>query len=70
MSDSKPTHSAAEASSVTPATVVSGLGFPNERIETSASPTGWIAVAGTQGMTESIKSTTEDEGKVSRETSK
>lgn len=34
--------SPAEASSVTPPTVVSGLGYPNGREEISAEPTGWL----------------------------
>ncbi len=33
--------SAAEASAVTAPTVVSGLGYPADRIETSPEPTGW-----------------------------
>jgi hypothetical protein len=32
----------AEKSSVTKATVVAGLGYPNGREETSPEPTGWI----------------------------
>jgi hypothetical protein len=34
--------SQAEASSVTPATVFPGHGYPADRIETSPEPTGWI----------------------------
>jgi hypothetical protein len=33
--------SEAEKSSVTAPTVVSGLGYPNDRQETSPAPTGW-----------------------------
>jgi hypothetical protein len=32
----------AEATAVTKASVVSGLGFPNGREESSPQPTGWI----------------------------
>lgn len=32
---------AAEVSAVTPPTVVPGLGFPADRIESSPEPTGW-----------------------------
>jgi len=32
---------ASESSAVTPPTVVSGLGYPNGREETSPEPTGW-----------------------------
>lgn len=31
----------AEATAVTPATVVPGLGYPANRVEQSKSPTGW-----------------------------
>lgn len=34
--------SAAEASAVTAPSVVSGLGYPADRIETSPEPTGWL----------------------------
>lgn len=37
--------SAAEASAVTAPTVVSGLGYPADRIETSPEPTGWQNVS-------------------------
>jgi hypothetical protein len=33
---------AAEISAVTAPTVVSGLGYPADRIETSPEPTGWL----------------------------
>lgn len=31
----------AEATATTPASVVPGLGYPNGRVETSQTPTGW-----------------------------
>jgi hypothetical protein len=31
----------AEATAVTPATVVPGLGYPADRVELSPTPTGW-----------------------------
>ena len=49
----------AEDSAVTPATVVSGLGYPNGREENSPEPTGW------QAQTEEIDRI---EKRVSRET--
>ncbi|MFM8927791.1 MAG: hypothetical protein ACKOFA_06335 [Rhodoluna sp.] len=51
--------SPAEATSVTPATVVTGLGYPNGREELSPNPTGWQPQ---QGEISQI------EKKVSRET--
>jgi len=50
-----------ESASVTKATVVSGLGYPNGRVEQSTAPTGW------QATTEQI---TIIEKQVSRETSR
>jgi hypothetical protein len=50
-----------ESSSVTKATVVSGLGYPNGRDENSSAPTGW------QSTTEEI---TLIKKQVSRETSR
>ena len=35
----------AEKTSVTKATVVAGLGYPNGREETSPEPTGWLNLA-------------------------
>ena len=32
---------AAEATAVTKATVLPGLGYPADRVETSSAPTGW-----------------------------
>jgi hypothetical protein len=49
--------SAAELSAITPATVKPGLGYPNDRVEESPTPTGW------QGLD------TENLEHVSRETS-
>ena len=51
----------AEATAVTKPTVVSGLGYPNGRDETSPSPTGWQA---------QTTETTIIEKQVSRETSR
>ena len=51
----------AEATAVTKATVVSGLGYPNGREETSPSPVGW--------QTQTAE-TTIIEKQVSRETSR
>lgn len=53
--------SPAEATSVTPATVVTGLGYPNGREELSPNPTGWQPQ---QGEISQI------EKKVSRETTR
>ena len=50
-----------EASSVTPPTVVRGLGYPNGRDEQSSAPTGW------QAQTTEV---TIIEKQVSRETSR
>lgn len=52
----------AEATAVTKATVVSGLGYPNGRDESSPTPTGW------QEPTE-LGSVTHIASNVSRETS-
>lgn len=51
----------AEATAVTKSTVVSGLGYPNGRDETSPSPTGWQSKS---------TETTIIEKQVSRETSR
>ncbi|WP_296631043.1 hypothetical protein [Rhodoluna sp.] len=44
MTEQNSTTSEAEKSSVTAPTVVSGLGYPNDRLETSPEPTGWQGV--------------------------
>ena len=42
MTEQNSATSAAEASAVTAPSVVSGLGYPADRIETSPEPTGWL----------------------------
>jgi hypothetical protein len=42
LTEQKSATSAAEVSAVTAPTVVSGLGYPADRIETSPEPTGWL----------------------------
>jgi hypothetical protein len=42
----------AEKTSVTKATVVTGLGYPNGREETSPEPTGWIGGNVSRGTSE------------------
>jgi hypothetical protein len=42
LTEQKSATSAAEVSAVTAPTVVSGLGYPADRIETSPQPTGWL----------------------------
>jgi hypothetical protein len=41
LTEQKSATSAAEVSAVTAPTVVSGLGYPADRIENSPEPTGW-----------------------------
>jgi hypothetical protein len=42
LTEHKSALTAAEISAVTAPTVVSGLGYPADRIETSPEPTGWL----------------------------
>lgn len=51
----------AEASAITPPTVVPGLGYPNDRREISPEPTGWQANSDEKQVIEK---------KVSRETNR
>jgi hypothetical protein len=44
----------AEKDTVTPATVVAGLGFPLDRKEASPEPTGWQIPVGSDGSTKEI----------------
>jgi len=43
VTDPKTTATKAEETSVTAATVASGLGYPADRMETTPTPTGWLA---------------------------
>jgi hypothetical protein len=61
----------AEKSSVTKATVVAGLGYPNGREESSPEPTGEAGARGiydSTGWLKLVRSTDSDLGDVSRET--
>ena len=44
MTDPKTTATKAEETSVTAATVASGLGYPADRLETTPTPTGWLGL--------------------------
>jgi hypothetical protein len=44
VTDPKTTATKAEETSVTVATVASGLGYPADRIETTPTPTGWLGL--------------------------
>ena len=59
MSDNENAKLQAEASAVTQPSVASGLGFPMDRVEVSAEPTGWIG-----------RKVEQESGNVSRGTSK
>jgi hypothetical protein len=62
--------SAAESSAVTAPTVVSGLGYPADRIETSPEPTGWNVSRETfvKLLVQDSDSASEDRARSSRET--
>ena len=70
MTEQNSATSAAEASAVTAPTVVSGLGYPADRSETSPEPTGWnVSREDRARLSDALsESWTSNEKNVSRET--